>query len=59
MSAEMMMPSLMWVWKRQRVIPVCFDKRDAIALKTAISAIKRCMVLRIFVYTRSDFALSE
>ena len=48
MSAEMMMPSLMWVWKRQRVIPVCFDKRDAIALKTAITHVNEGGTLGIF-----------
>ncbi len=48
MSAEMMTPSLLWMWRRQRIIPVCFDKRDAFALKTAIGHVNEGGTLGIF-----------
>ena len=48
MSAEMMVPSLAWMWRRLRVIPVCFDNRDASALKTAIAHLAGGGVLGIF-----------
>ena len=48
MSAEMMVPSLAWMWRRLRVIPVCFDSRDASALKTAIAHLAGGGVLGIF-----------
>ena len=48
MSAEMMVPSLAWMWRRLRIIPVCFDSRDASALKTAIAHLAEGGVLGIF-----------
>jgi len=48
MSAEMMLPSLAWAWRRMRIIPVCFDSRDAGALKTAIAHVADGGVLGIF-----------
>lgn len=48
MSAEMMMPGLAWMWRRLRIIPVCFDSRDASALKTAIAHVTAGGVLGIF-----------
>lgn len=48
MSAEMMKPSLGWLWRRLRIIPVCFDARDAVALKTAIAHVSEGGVLGIF-----------
>ena len=48
MSAEMMVPALAWMWRRLRIIPVCFDSRDAIALKTAIAHLAAGGVLGIF-----------
>jgi 1-acyl-sn-glycerol-3-phosphate acyltransferase len=48
MSAEMMLPSLGWLWRRLRIIPVCFDSRDAVALKTAIGHVASGGVLGIF-----------
>jgi 1-acyl-sn-glycerol-3-phosphate acyltransferase len=48
MSAEMMVPSLTWMWRRLRIIPVCFDSRDATALKTAIAHLAEGGVLGIF-----------
>jgi 1-acyl-sn-glycerol-3-phosphate acyltransferase len=48
MSAEMMLPGLAWAWRRLRVIPVCFDSRDAAALKTAIAHVAAGGVLGIF-----------
>lgn len=48
MSAEMMLPGLAWAWRRLRVIPVCFDARDASALKTAIAHVAAGGVLGIF-----------
>ncbi len=48
MSAEMMVPEMVWVWRRMRVIPVCFDGRDAIALKGAIAHITSGGTLGIF-----------
>jgi 1-acyl-sn-glycerol-3-phosphate acyltransferase len=48
MSAEMMLPSLVWAWRRLRIIPVCFDSRDAGALKTAIAHVSEGGVLGIF-----------
>lgn len=48
MSAEMMVPGLAWMWRRLRIIPVCFDSRDASALKTAIAHVAEGGVLGIF-----------
>lgn len=48
MSAEMMLPGLAWFWRRLRIIPVCFDARDAGALKTAIAHVNEGGVLGIF-----------
>ncbi len=48
MSAEMMLPSLLPLWRCQRVIPVCFDARDAAALKTAIAHVSAGGILGIF-----------
>ena len=48
MSAEMMLPELAWAWRRMRIIPVCFDSRDAGALKTAIAHVAAGGVLGIF-----------
>ena len=48
MSAEMMLPGLVWAWRRLRIIPVCFDSRDAGALKTAIAHVSEGGVLGIF-----------
>ncbi len=48
MSAEMMLPGLAWAWRRLRIIPVCFDSRDAAALKTAIAHVAGGGVLGIF-----------
>jgi 1-acyl-sn-glycerol-3-phosphate acyltransferase len=48
MSAEMMVPALAWAWRRLRIIPVCFDNRDAGALKTAIAHVAAGGVLGIF-----------
>lgn len=48
MSAEMMKPSLAWFWRRLRIIPVCYDARDAAALKTAIAHVSAGGVLGIF-----------
>jgi 1-acyl-sn-glycerol-3-phosphate acyltransferase len=48
MSAEMMLPSLGWLWKRMRIIPVAFDARDASALKAAIAHVQSGGVLGIF-----------
>lgn len=48
MSAEMMVPALAWMWRRLRIIPVCFDNRDASALKTAIAHVAAGGVLGIF-----------
>jgi len=48
MSAEMMVPSLGWLWRRLRVIPVTFDSRDASALKAAIAHVSSGGVLGIF-----------
>jgi 1-acyl-sn-glycerol-3-phosphate acyltransferase len=48
MSAEMMLPLLGPLWRRQRVIPVCFDARDAAALKAAIAHVAAGGVLGIF-----------
>ena len=48
MSAEMMVPELGWMWRRLRIIPVCFDSRDATALKTAIAHVADGGVLGIF-----------
>ena len=48
MSAEMMVPSLAWMWRRLRVIPVCFDSRDASALKSGIAHLAEGGVLGIF-----------
>jgi len=48
MSAEMMLPSLVWAWRRLRIIPVCFDSRDAGALKSAIAHVSEGGVLGIF-----------
>ena len=48
MSAEMMRPELGWAWRRLRIIPVCFDARDASALKTAIAHVASGGTLGIF-----------
>lgn len=48
MSAEMMLPLLGPLWRRQRVIPVCFDARDASALKAAIAHVSAGGTLGIF-----------
>jgi 1-acyl-sn-glycerol-3-phosphate acyltransferase len=48
MSAEMMLPELAWAWRRIRIIPVCFDNRDASALKAAIAHVAEGGVLGIF-----------
>jgi len=48
MSAEMMLPSLVWLWRRLRIIPVCYDARDAAALKAAIAHVSSGGVLGIF-----------
>lgn len=48
MSAEMMDPSLGWLWRRLRIIPVTFDSRDAGALKTAIAHVQAGGTLGIF-----------
>jgi 1-acyl-sn-glycerol-3-phosphate acyltransferase len=48
MSAEMMDPSLGWMWRRLRIIPVAFDSRDASALKAAIAHVSAGGVLGIF-----------
>jgi 1-acyl-sn-glycerol-3-phosphate acyltransferase len=48
MSAEMMLPALGPLWRLQRVIPVCFDARDAAALKAAIAHVQAGGTLGIF-----------
>jgi 1-acyl-sn-glycerol-3-phosphate acyltransferase len=48
MSAEMMRPEHGWAWRRLRIIPVCFDARDATALKTAIAHVASGGTLGIF-----------
>ena len=48
MSAEMMLPVLVPLWRLQRVIPVCFDTRDAAALKAAIAHVQAGGTLGIF-----------
>ena len=48
MSAEMMLPALAWAWRLLRVIPVCFDNRDAFALKGAIAHVADGGTMAIF-----------
>ncbi len=48
MSVEMMAPQLGFMWRRMQVIPIAFDARDALALKTAIAHINSGQVLGIF-----------
>jgi 1-acyl-sn-glycerol-3-phosphate acyltransferase len=48
MSAEMMLPALVPLWRRLRIIPVCFDARDASALKAAIAHVSSGGTLGIF-----------
>ncbi|MFM7261096.1 MAG: lysophospholipid acyltransferase family protein, partial [bacterium] len=48
MSAEMMLPALVPLWRRMRIIPVCFDTRDAAALKAAIAHVSSGGTLGIF-----------
>jgi 1-acyl-sn-glycerol-3-phosphate acyltransferase len=48
MSAEMMLPGLVPFWRRLRIIPVCFDARDASALKAAIAHVSAGGTLGIF-----------
>ncbi len=48
MSAEMMVPVMAWLWRRMRIIPVCFDSRDVSALKAAIDHVNSGGALAIF-----------
>lgn len=48
MSAEMLVPSLRWFWRQERIIPVCYDNRDASAVRAALDHLKCGGVLGIF-----------
>ncbi len=48
MSAEMLVPALRWFWRQERVIPVCYDSRDATAVRTAIEHLRSGGVLGVF-----------
>ncbi|MSR41344.1 MAG: 1-acyl-sn-glycerol-3-phosphate acyltransferase [Phycisphaerales bacterium] len=48
MSAEMMVPSLRWFWKQERIIPVCYDNRDVNAVRMALEHLSHGGVLGIF-----------
>ena len=48
MAADMMVPSLRWFWRQERIIPVCYDARDATAIRTAIEHLATGGVLGVF-----------
>ena len=48
MAADMMVPSLRWFWRQERIIPVCYDARDATAVRTAIEHLATGGVLGVF-----------
>ncbi len=48
MAADMMVPSLRWFWRQERIIPVCYDIRDATAVRTAIEHLAMGGVLGVF-----------
>jgi 1-acyl-sn-glycerol-3-phosphate acyltransferase len=48
MAAEMMVPSLNWLWKLEKVIPVARDGRDAAAAREAIRHVQAGGAIGIF-----------
>lgn len=48
MAADMMVPALEWLWRRERVIPVHFDGRDAAAAREAMRHLETGGVLGVF-----------
>jgi len=48
MAADMMVPALEWLWRRERVIPVHFDGRDAAAAREAMRHLEAGGVLGVF-----------
>jgi 1-acyl-sn-glycerol-3-phosphate acyltransferase len=48
MASDMMMPVLDWFWKRERLIPVARDGRDAAALREALRHVQNRGAIGIF-----------
>jgi 1-acyl-sn-glycerol-3-phosphate acyltransferase len=48
MAADMMVPELDWLWRRQRMIPVARDGRDTVPAREAIRHVREGGVVGIF-----------
>ncbi|HMN97713.1 MAG TPA: lysophospholipid acyltransferase family protein [Phycisphaerales bacterium] len=48
MARDMMVPALRWLWDRERMIPVDFDRSDTAAVRDAIRHVREGGVLGVF-----------